>query len=261
MKYSLIIALLLLSLCAGLVSAQDFPVQISGEKSNTFRYIPNNAFDVGEVLSFDIYWEIAHVGSATLKVKSLLEYNNRGVYEVESRALSNKVISSFYSVDDRVISYIDTAGIFSHRVEKHLKEGKYRADRLFLLDQATNTAISREDTITIPEYCQDILSSFYYVRTLDLKVGDKIDVPNFDNDKVYDIVVNVLKKQKIRVPAGTFDCLIIEPKLRSEGLFKHEGRITIYLTDDEKKIPVMLVSKVIFGEVAAKLIKIENINP
>ncbi|MFC1477304.1 DUF3108 domain-containing protein [candidate division KSB1 bacterium] len=234
----------------------DGPV-IKGNSAEV-RSIQNKAFFVGENLSFDIYWEIAHVGNATLSVTKTLNYNGRTVYQVDSRAQSNKVISSFYRVDDRVTSYIDTAGIFSHRLEKHLSEGKYKADRLFLLNQVDNIGISHRDTVNIPQYCQDILSSFYYIRTQELKIGSTFEVPNFDNGKVYDIIVNVLKKQRIRVPAGTFDCIIVEPKLKGEGLFKHQGKIKIYLTDDERKIPVLLVSEVVFGQVAAKLTKIEG---
>jgi len=224
------------------------------------RTLTNNAFSVGEKLLFDIYWEIAKVGNATLSVNQVINYNGKGVYEVESRAWSNRVISSFYKVDDRVTTYIDTAGIFSHRLEKHLREGKYRADRLFQFDQENSIVISRRDTVAIPEFCQDILSAFYYVRTLALEIGSTYEIPNYDNGKVYYLTVDVLKKQTVRVPAGTFDCLVIEPRLKGEGLFKHEGRIKIYLTDDEQKLPVLMTSKIVFGEVAAKLKTLKKSN-
>ncbi|MCH8286108.1 DUF3108 domain-containing protein, partial [candidate division KSB1 bacterium] len=110
----------------------------------------------------------------------------------------------------------------------------------------------------IPPFVQDVISAFYYIRTLDLKVGDVIELAHYDNDKVYDIVVEVLKKQQVRVPAGKFDCIVIEPKLKTQALFKNEGKIIIYLTDDERKIPVLMVSKVFFGQVAAKLRKNEK---
>ncbi len=240
-------------------SAQNSDNPETGREIITpLRTINNKAFSLGEKLYFDIHWEIANVGSATLHVADTLLYNGRTVYSVESRAQSNKVISSFYRVDDRANSYIDTEGIYSHRLEKHLKEGGYRADRLFLFDQANKLAVAHRDTLSVPEYCQDILSAFYYVRTQELEIGKTIEVPHFDNGKVYDLVVNVLKKQRVRVPAGTFNCIVVEPKMRGEGLFKHQGRIKIFLTDDEKKIPVLLISKVVFGEVAAKLSKIEN---
>lgn len=226
--------------------------------ANSTRTVENKAFNVGEKLSFDIYWEFVKVGSADLSINKILNYNNREVFEVESRVASNSIISSIYKVDNMVKSYIDAEGIYSHKLEKRLREGSYKADRLFLFDQENNIAISEDDTLEIPENCQDILSSFYYLRTLDLEVGKSYDIPNYDNGKIYYLNVKVLKRQTVRVPAGKFKCLVIEPTLKGEGLFKNEGRMKIYLTDDERKIPVILASKVKFGDVVAKLRKIEK---
>ncbi|MFC1729101.1 DUF3108 domain-containing protein [candidate division KSB1 bacterium] len=244
------------------IFGQDKPDTEIGKTAavKPLRIIPNNAFSVGEQLYFDIHWEIAHVGNATLSVARKSTYNGSEVYEIESRAQSNKVISSIYKVDDRVNSLIDVNGIYSHRLEKHLSEGNYRADRLFLFDQENNIAIAHRDSFVVPEFTQDVLSAFYYVRTQKLEIGQTIEVPHFDNGKIYNLLITILRKQRIRVPAGTFNCWVIEPKLEGEGLFKHQGRITIYLTADERKIPVLLVSKVIFGEVAAKLTKIEGVS-
>ncbi|MFC1493622.1 DUF3108 domain-containing protein, partial [candidate division KSB1 bacterium] len=168
------------------------------------------------------------------------------------------VVSAFYPVDDNVISYIDKDGIYSWRMEKHLSEGKYKTDRMFLFDQENNLAFTSKDTVEVPDFCQDILSSFYYVRTQDLKVGDTIRVPNFDNGQVYISNVSILKTQKIRVPAGTFDCLVVEPKLEGQELFKYEGKIKIFLSNDDRKIPVLMTLRIIFADVTVKLTSIEN---
>lgn len=223
-----------------------------------FRYIPNNAFSVGEKLTFDIDYGPLTVGTAVMAIPRIKEFNGHEVFEVNATVVSNKYISKVYPVRDEFISYIDTTGIFSHRFEKHLSEGRYKRDRIFTFDQDKNLAYSRRDTIDIPAFIQDVISAFYYVRTLELKVGDVIEISHYDNGKVYDLVVEVLKKQQVRVPAGKFDCIVIEPKLKTQALFKNEGKIIIYLTDDERKIPVLMVSKVIFGQIAAKLSKIEK---
>jgi len=235
--------------------------EISGEiidAQKKLRSIPNKAFTVGEKLTFDIDWGPATVGTAVMAVPRVKKFNGRDVYEVRTRAMSNKLISAFYPVDDQVISYIDTEGIYSLRLEKRLSEGKWRQRRLFFLDQEKNLAYSEKDTVKIPEYSQDILSAFFYIRTQDLQVGKTIEIPHYDNDKVYYLTVEVLKKQQVRVPAGKFNCIVVEPKLKTQALFKHEGRIKIYLTDDEKKIPVLMTSKVVFGQISAKLTKIET---
>jgi hypothetical protein len=65
--------------------------------------------------------------------------------------------------------------------------------------------------------------------------------------------VKVLRREKVKVPAGEFDCLVVEPVLQASGIFKHEGRLTVWLTDDQFKIPVLMKSKVAVGSIASKL--------
>ena len=107
-----------------------------------------------------------------------------------------------------------------------------------------------------------MISAFYYARTLDyseLKVNDVLHLQNFYKDKVYDLDVVFLGKETVEVPVGKFDCIVVEPLVQEGGLFKHEGRIIIWLTDDELKIPVRVRTKVVIGHVDAKLSKYEGL--
>ena len=101
-----------------------------------------------------------------------------------------------------------------------------------------------------------------YARTLDyssLKVNDLIHLHNFYKNKVYDLDVKYLGKETVEVPAGTFECIIVEPLVKEGGLFKHEGNIIVWLTDDELKMPVKVRTKVVIGHVEAKLTKYEGL--
>ena len=86
-----------------------------------------------------------------------------------------------------------------------------------------------------------------------LAENDRINLKNFYKDKVYDLDVKYLGKETIDVPAGRFDCLIVEPLVQEGGLFKSEGNIIIWLTDDELKIPVKVKTKVVVGSIDAEL--------
>ena len=100
---------------------------------------------------------------------------------------------------------------------------------------------------------QDILSAMYYVRTLPLEVGQNIAVANHTDGKNYPLIIKVLRRERVTVDAGTFDCIVVEPILRGPAIFQQKGRLTVWLTDDRYKIPVLMKSKVVIGAVAAVL--------
>ncbi len=77
----------------------------------------------------------------------------------------------------------------------------------------------------------------------------------FDSKKLWNTEVQVLRKERVRVPAGEFDTIVIKPLLKSEGVFMKKGEIYIWLTDDDKKIPVMIKSKVKIGNFKVKLVE------
>jgi hypothetical protein len=225
-----------------------------GEGIDSFdRYVENVAFGVNEKLTFDISYGFINAGTATLEVARLIDYESRPCYQVVSRAQSNSFFSTFYKVDDRVESIVDAIGIFSWRFEKNLREGTYRSDRMCTFDQRRHLVFYRDDTISTPSFVQDALSVLYYVRTQKLKPGTSLFIDNFTDGKLYPLEVKVLRRERVTVKAGTFDCLVVEPLLQSVGVFRHEGKLTVWLTDDRLKLPVLMKSKILVGSISAEL--------
>ena len=237
----------------GIAQASKDTTQIGAGIDTFDRYVENVAFGVNEKLTFDINYGFINAGTATMDVARLIEYENRPCYQVITRAKSNSFFSTFYKVDDRVESIIDAIGIFSWRFEKNLREGSYRADRVYRIDQRRHVAYYRDDTITTPAFVQDALSVLYYVRTQQLKLGMSLYIDNFTDGKLYPLEVKVLKKERIDVKAGTFDCLVVEPLLQSVGVFKHQGKLKVWVTDDRLKLPVLMKSKILVGSITAEL--------
>lgn len=217
------------------------------------RRIENIAFGVGEWLQFDIGYGFINAGTATMEVEEVVEYNGRPAYQLVSTARSNKFFSSFYPVRDRVESILDAVGLFSWKFDKQLREGSYRARRQYAFDQINHLVIYKGDTLEVAPYVQDALSILYFVRTQPLEVGKSIFVDNFTDGKNYPLEVKVRGREKVKTKAGQFDCLVLEPMLRSSGVFKHEGKLTVYMTDDRLRLPVMMKSKVVVGSITAEL--------
>lgn len=223
------------------------------EESSFDRYVQNDAFGLGEKLEFDINYGFINAGTATMEVTRLIEYESRPCYQIVTRARSNSFFSSFYRVEDKVESIIDALGIFSWRFQKTLREGNYRAERSHITDQRNNFVVDGEDTVAVAPYVQDALSALYFVRTQPLVVGESFFVNTFTDGEKYELEVKVLKRETIEVEAGNFDCVVVEPLSQSVGVFKHEGRLKVWLTDDRLKMPVLMKSKVIVGSISAEL--------
>jgi len=222
--------------------------------TDTFdRYVENLAFGVGERLEFDINYGFINAGTASMEVARLIDYEGRPCYQLVTRANSNSFFSTFYPVDDRVESIVDAAGLFSWRFEKNLREGSYRADRMYAFDQRGHYTVYTDDTIEVAPWVQDPLSVLYYIRTQDLKVGTSVYVDNFTDGENYKLEVRVLEKENVTVGAGNFDCIVVEPLTQSVGVFKHEGRLKVWLTDDRVRLPVMMKSKIVVGSITAEL--------
>jgi hypothetical protein len=224
-----------------------------GQESALDRDVVNDSFGVGEYLEFSVGYGIVKAGSATMQVRDFIDERGRPAYRIMTTATSNSFFDSFYPVRDTMLAHLDAAGLFSWRYEKHMREGDYRKDQIVDFHQDAGYAVDGTDTIPIPLYAQDVLCALYYVRTQKLEVGQSLRVPNMTDRKNYDLEVRVLARETITTPAGEFTCLKVEPLLQAAGIFKHEGRVTVWMTDDRLHMPVLMKSKLVVGAIHAEL--------
>ncbi len=211
-------------------------------------------FGPGEKMVFNITYGIVVAGEATLEISGLKEYQGHSCYNVQSKTMSNRFFSSIYKVRDKIVSYIDTQDLYSRYFYKRLREGDYKKNVEISFDHEAQLArYSNGNEYPTKVGVQDVLSAFYFVRSLDLEPGNEYAVPAHSSRKTYDLKVLVHGREHVKVPAGEFDCLVVEPVIEGEGLFKHEGKLTLYLTDDSLKIPVLIKTKVPVGTIDVEL--------
>ena len=230
--------------------------------SDNFRKHENKAFKEGEKLVFDLNYGFITAGVAVMYIPQIKRISGREAYHVTFEVNSVPSFDWIYKVRDRYETYIDVGGIFPWRFEQHIREGGYVRDFSAFFDQRKGRAKTSEGEYEIPEYVNDIISAFYYARTLDysdMKVDDRLHLQNFYKNKVYDLDVKFRGRETIEVPAGKFDCIIVEPLVQEGGLFKHEGDIIIWLTDDNLKMPVKVRTKIVIGYVEAMLSNYEGL--
>jgi hypothetical protein len=231
--------------------SSGFGSWVSAEERKRFAPVP---WRIGEYFQFSIEWNGLNGGSSLMQVQNLHTVDGHRAYRIVSKTESNSFVSKFYKVRDRAESYIDAESLFSRRFVKHLREGGYKQDLDVRFDQERHQAIYADGpTLDVPAGVHDVLSAFYYVRTQPLANGATLSIPTHDNRKSYVMEVKVLRRERIEVPAGKFDCVLVEPVLKSEGVFKASGSILVWLSDDARRIPVLVKSKVPVGSISVSL--------
>jgi len=220
----------------------------------------NRAFAAGEYLKFTVRYFSVLGGYATLAVEALEEYQGRPCLRLAAEAHSAFPFSNFFTVDDRMVSRFDAIDFFPWRFEKSVREGKYResytVDYHPLEHQALRTkAGDPPGTFAVPPFVQDVISAFYYFRLLDFKVGDRMAVPTQAGIKNYELVVEVLKRETIRVQPGQYDCFLLKPHVKYDNVFQNKGEILLWVTADPRHMPVKIQSKILIGNVDIELVQ------
>jgi hypothetical protein len=224
--------------------------------SSGFRKVDNRAFGVGEDLQYDVNVGFVTAGKASLKIPRATRVNDRPCYNIEFNVQTTSFFDALYKVRDHYESEMDMEGMFPVRFEQRIREGSYKKDFDARFDHARGVATTTGGTYKIEPYTQDILSAFYYMRTTDysgFRPGQKVYLKNFYKDSSYVLAVKYLGKQTIEVEAGEFRCMLLEPITKAGGLFKSTGRVIVWVTDDERRLPVQVEAEIPIGAITAEL--------
>jgi len=232
---------------------------ISQENPSTFvwRHEENNVWSPGEKLGFSVRWQFITVGYATMEVMGPDDINGRKAYHIYTEAKTAAFFDNFYKVRDTNESWIDTESICSVKFVSNVNESKHVKTDTELYDQVNSrfSIIEENKSGPIPPYVQDVLSSLYWLRTKELVVGKTISVDTHSGNDSWPLSIKVVKREKISVPAGDFNCILVEPAIRQgAGIFEARGKLWVWLTDDARKVPVKMSSKIPIGSVQAVLV-------
>lgn len=246
-----------LALAAGITNSQvTSELEATSTPEGTFRTVDNRAFMVGERLVYDLSYGVIRAGEGEMSIPEVTQINGRDVYRVRLTARSVSPFSWVYRVEDLWETHIDRKGIFPWKFMERIREGGYTRNTDVEFDQVNNIAITNDGEYAVPSYVHDMVSAFYFVRTVDfstMKPGDRISLQNFHRDSTYTLDVVFHGREEIRVRTGTFRTLVIEPLIKEGGLFQHEGAIHIWLTDDNLRVPVRMRTRIPLGSITAEL--------
>jgi len=246
MKKELLIALASLLL----LSSQS---AIAAEKSQPLK----SPFPFhGEVMKFSVGWEFVTAGTATMIFK---QPEGKG-YRINTDARTNKFFDMFKKVRDSIIS---KGEIVDNKPQSTLfdikqQERSYRATKktefLWKEGKVRYTHNKNVKEFKVPAGHLNVIDAFFLTRTLPVQEGKVLKIPVFDSGKKYQIEVRLLKKEKIRAPWGKLvETLVIEPRLKSAGIFSSVGTMKVWLTNDARRIPLKMTAKIKIGRIIARL--------
>jgi hypothetical protein len=221
---------------------------------------------VGEKFQYEITYFRMTAGNFTVEVAPFKAIGDRKVYDIQGHAESTKVFAMFYRLNDSIESFIDYDGIFSHRFHLVLDETKQSRDALELYDYDKLSTFywnkwnhrdrgysESKEYGNIPLWSQDSVSALYYVRTLPLKDGDVYNFPVVSEGKPWEAVVTVIKREVVDSPMGRVRAVVVKPETKFNGVLQKRGDSYIWLTDDDRHIPIRLEAKVKIGTVVGTL--------
>ena len=219
---------------------------------------------VGEELLFDVRWMGLLAGNASMAVSSQVSKDGHDVYHIRSLAESSPLFSLFYNVRDIGETFIDVHGLYPWYFHLDQREGSRSTQRTVTFDHPRGIAIYTKNQqipqeIKVPVGVHDSLSSFYLLRTLPLRVGQSIHLNMFSNGMTYDVEVQILRREKLEAYWGTVDTLVVQPLMRVQEILRQQGDVLIWVTDDERRLPIRMRTAIKVGSIEATLIDVKNL--
>lgn len=218
----------------------------------TSEYL-GRALDSGETLTYSLAWLRVVGGHAVITMSPVEGTAGRRV-RIHSVAQSNAFFSTFFRVRDEIESVVDASDFGTVSFQKLLREGRRNKQELTTVDRSRGIATHKGEEVRVPAMVLDPLSAIFYIRFLDLSPGRSTTLTVLADGKVYSIEATVLRRETIRVAAGSFRTVVVEPKMRVGGIFRDENdRLVVWYTDDTRRIPVQIQSDIPAGSITARL--------
>lgn len=239
-----------------------------------FRNVNNESFSKGERLEFKVHLGPINAAYSTMAISdTVYQINGRPCYKISIEGNTTGFFDMFVKVRDVWGTYLDTQAILPQRFYRNIQENKYRKYEIVDFDHKNNKAIvtkldkeTKRPTETKPfdisENSQDLVSGYYFLRTLDYKnrkVGEVISIPAFFDNEKYDFNVRFVGREELRTKIGKINAILLSPIMPSNSLFDGENAIQVWLSDDKNKIPLKVKAKMFVGSVEIDLLEAKNI--
>lgn len=228
----------------------------------SFNFQDPNAYDVGEWFKFRIHYGFVNAGYATLEVKESVR-DNKKVFHAIGKGYTVGMSRFFFKVDDNYESYFDKETNKPYQFVRKISEGGYTKNQEGFFNQDRNKVLVKdyksktENTFSVTENVQDIVSTFYFLRNHsnvdNLKVGESIVVDMFFDNEIYKFKLKFIGREQLSTKFGTAPTKIFRPIVQSGRIFKEDESLTVWISDDKNKIPLRIKANLAVGSIKADL--------
>lgn len=260
MKRMTTILLLVFAGVSATIAQKDHPPTVDMDTLTPVELprLYHNAFSPGEKLTYRVRYGFFDAGEATIEVRPTNRtFNGREVHHVVGIGKTISAFNWFYKVHDVYESYIDTEGVFPWYFERDVNEGGYSFQQEYRFHQDKQAVETHKDqTFSMPNGVQDMISAFYYARTFDFtnaQPGQVFTVPSFVDEEMFDLQVKFLGRETIETDLGTFRCLKFVPHVQEGRVFKKDESVVIWVSDDANKIPILAKADIFVGSIKMEL--------
>ncbi|MBC8345819.1 MAG: DUF3108 domain-containing protein [Candidatus Marinimicrobia bacterium] len=210
-------------------------------------------FKAGESLKYSAEFNLIPVGQAELYVSGIEEIHGKDAYHISFSAQTKGLANQLFKIRDQIDIWMDSEKFFTHRLKKNIHEGSYKKSVDITFDYDQGIARTKTKEVEIDFKARDPFSMFYYLRTIPLKEKEIMSFTSFEGRKIVHYNLQMTGKEIINSPVGTFLCKVIRPFREGKNLFKNQGDMQIWISDDAKRLPVKIQIKMKFGSMTLLL--------
>lgn len=233
-----------------------------------FLSAQQKAYGDGEYFKFRVHYGFVTAGYATLKVKNAT-INGKDVYHVRGYGETVGMSKWFFNVEDDYQSYIDRQKDIPYRFIRKIDEGGYTKDIQIDFNHSNNKAtvndkkLNETTELSFAKETQDMVSAFYYLRnkldTENIKEGDVVEINMFFDKENYKFRLKFLGKEILDTNFGRVRTLMFRPYVQSGRVFKEKESLTVWVSDDKNKIPLLIQADLAVGSLKATLTEFKGL--
>lgn len=237
---------------------------MAARAGNSTNCLPGYNWPVGEKITYQLYWGIIPVGTATAWTE-WAELDGRRLLAIRLRTISNKIVETLYPVNDTIESLVDPATFLPVRFTKDMNEGSHRYHEITVFDHSNRVArwesktrrVKRE--FAIDPDTRDIPSMMYSMRNRTFEPGKRDHFRVMADEKIYDVWLNIEKRQRLDLLNHEgVACVKIEPEAAFNGLFVRKGRMWVWVSEDPRCLAARIEASIPVCNVHAILSKVEG---